>query len=276
MHERDTGQESEVLETEEQLVGKAQDAVSRSNWVVGECAHKWTQRYARGRTDADFAAMVGLSADQVYQRRRVWERFGAGDRNYPSLKWSHFYVVLNWDNAAECLQWAEENGATVAEMRAWQRVQRGEDLSTEPPPDPWSGDPTVTFVPDRLSEVRDPAGFGSSQSGAKSPDSSESGASGEPAETVAGVARESEGEYSPFRKGAASPGPAESPGETAVAERPEAAAERLVKRLATALERVNRSLTPEMVAAIEELPAESRRRFVEAMEELNEKAGRLL
>ena len=106
----------DVQETrsEEELVSVAQTAVSRCNWVVGACAAQWTRKFARGRTDADFGAMVGLSSDQVYQRRRVWETFGDVHGDYPSLKWSHFYVALTWDDAPECLQWAEENQATVA------------------------------------------------------------------------------------------------------------------------------------------------------------------
>ena len=64
-------------------------------------------RFARGRTDADFAQLVGLSADQVFQRRRVWETFADVYSGYPALKWSHFYVAVAWDDAAECLQWAQ-------------------------------------------------------------------------------------------------------------------------------------------------------------------------
>jgi hypothetical protein len=103
-----------VTETEQELVAQAQVAVSRCNWVVGECAAKWTQKYSKGRTDADFAAKVGLSTDQVYQRRRVWESFAGVRESFPSLKWSHFYAALNWEDAAECFAWTEENEATVA------------------------------------------------------------------------------------------------------------------------------------------------------------------
>ena len=97
---------SQVKETEEELISKAQSAVSQSNWIVGECAAKWTTKYAKGRTDADFATMVGLTPDQVFQRRRVWETFGDVFEDYPKLKWSHFYVALTWDDAPECLQCA--------------------------------------------------------------------------------------------------------------------------------------------------------------------------
>src|SRR6516164_4917977 len=82
------------IETEEQLVSRAQEAVSLCRWVVGECASKWTQRYARGRTDGDFAALIGLTGDQVYQRRRVWESFATLRSEFPPLKWSHFYAAL--------------------------------------------------------------------------------------------------------------------------------------------------------------------------------------
>src|SRR6266403_2119130 len=57
-------QTKRVEESEEQLVSRAQDAVSQCRWVVGECAARWTERYARGRTDGDFAALIGLSGDQ--------------------------------------------------------------------------------------------------------------------------------------------------------------------------------------------------------------------
>ena len=112
-------------ESESELVRRVQDALSHCNWDVGECAAIWTKRFARGRTDADFAALVGLSADQIYQRRRVWETFADVRESYPSLKWSHFYSALTWDDAAECLQWAQDIQATVAEMKAWRRAQRG-------------------------------------------------------------------------------------------------------------------------------------------------------
>ena len=60
---------------------------------------KWTEKYARGRTDADFADPVGPEADQVFQRRRVWETFADVHAGYASLKWSHFYAALTWDDA---------------------------------------------------------------------------------------------------------------------------------------------------------------------------------
>lgn len=116
---------------EQALIDRARAAVSESHWLVGDCAAEWTKRFARGRTDADFANLVGLTPDQIYQRRRVWETFADVRERYPHLQWSHFYVALTWDDAPESLQWADEQEATVAEMRAWRRAVRGEELQDE-------------------------------------------------------------------------------------------------------------------------------------------------
>lgn len=122
----------QIEETEQQLIDRAQTAINTSNWTIGECAAKWTSKYARGRTDADFGAKIGITGEQVRQRRAVWERFGGNSNTvleFPGLKWSHFYVAIQWDDATDCLSWACEMQATVAEMKAWRRAQRGEDLS---------------------------------------------------------------------------------------------------------------------------------------------------
>lgn len=144
-----------ACDSEMDLVRVAQDAVSDCNFRVGQCAAHWCVKYARGRTDADFGSMVGLSGDQVYMRRRVWERFGF--RNVPELRWSHFYVALTWDDADECLEWARENQATVAEMKAWRRMNHGQDLTVDSEGDldrdysnPGYGDPIVSPRPEPM------------------------------------------------------------------------------------------------------------------------------
>lgn len=264
----------EVRESEEELVEKAQQAVSSCNWVVGECATKWTQKYARGRTDADFAVLVGLSPDQVYQRRRVWETFGDVVGEYSTLKWSHFYVALNWDDSPECLQWAQENEATVAEMKAWRRAQRGEDLTEDAGDDAdWGGEFGVHYVPSELTPVREPgtAGGGTEGRGASS-----RGGAARGAETVASAARESDGgDYAPFRNTAGSPAPKEQ-GEIAVAEKSPISAEQLASRMTSTLERINKALTPQMIREIRKLPEKSRARLLQAVNELSSKAAALM
>jgi len=268
----------DVLETEEELISKAQDALSHCNWVVGECAGKWTKKYAKGRTDADFGAMVGLSSDQVYQRRRVWETFADVSGEYPSLKWSHFYVALKWDDAPECLHWAVENGATVAEMRAWRRLQHGEDLTTPPFDDEEAG-AMIAFVPTDPTLVRDPADSTGDPSRRPS-----AGAAGErdsesDRARVAAVARESDGgdgSYAPFRQGAGSPAPQANSAGVAVAPRPDASAEQIIMRMTKTLERCQEALTPEVCRQFKKLPDKVRNRFIKAVGELSSKAAGLM
>jgi len=268
---------NDVQETEEELISKAQSAVSQSNWVVGECADKWTRRYARGRGDGDFAVLLGLTADQVFQRRRVWQTFADVYQSYPSLKWSHFYAALTWDDAPECLQWADENQATVAEMKAWRRALRGEELKSESQTDDeWGGPASVAYVPDDHVAVRDPSEFtqGEFAEGdprSRSPRGSEESRS--PAETVSGVARGSD--YAPFRSGAGSPAPKDSES-VAVAPRPQPSPEQLITRMSTTLERINEALTPDVLKAFKSLPEKKRSRFLKAVSGLSTKSARLL
>ena len=141
--------------SEDQLVDRARSALSQCNWVIGECAVAWTEKYSRGRTDADFGSMIGLSGDQVYQRRRVWETFSDVHEGYPGLKWSHFYVALNWDDAAECLGWANEMEATIAEMKAWRRARHGEDLTTPADEEPIDPSGFLSATPAFVKQVGD-------------------------------------------------------------------------------------------------------------------------
>jgi len=266
-----------VTESEEELVTTAQSAVSQCNWVVGECAAKWTQKYAKGRTDANFGTLVGLTGDQIYQRRRVFETFGDVYNNYSSLKWSHFYVGLTWDDAPECLQWAEENGTTVMEMKAWRRMMRGEDLTEETSVDEWGGESAVSFVPSEPTAVRHPDEFGQTPSesfGSRSSSGSES------PETVSAAAREAGGPedaYSPFRKGAGSPPPKEgSSSNVAVVEKPRVAADQLAKRMTATVERINKALSPDVLKDFHKLPEKMRTRFIKAVGELSTKAADLM
>ena len=251
-----------IKETEADLVSRAQLALSRCNWEVGECATMWTTRFARGRTDGDFGVLIGLSADQVYQRRRVWETFADVRENYAHLKWSHFYSALTWDDAAECLQWAEEIRATVAEMKAWRRAQRGEDLSAAGEEEPFSillGEPMAVKAPSD-----NPAAPGSRSEGVRL------GSSEEESPALAGVARQSgEGaEYTPFREGAASPPPA---GQSPV-DRAPLTPEQTVKRITSAVERCQAMLTSEVRQAFPKLPEKVRQRFLRALKDLQQAA----
>ncbi len=252
-------------ESESELISRAQTAVSQCNWVVGECAAQWTRRYAKGRTDADFGLLVGLSGDQIYQRRRVWETFGDVRGDYPSLKWSHFYVSLNWDDAPECLQWAEENQATIAELKTWRRALHGGEAADDSPPDPWGGDPNISFVPTTPVPVRD-VEDSTSDAADRSRMGGETRAEREANEVA----------YAPYRSNAGAAPESESPAQAASAPSDGRETEQLINRITTTLERINKSLTPEVLEKLGELPETLEGRFRAAVEELHAKTRSLV
>lgn len=252
-------------ESEQHLINTAVEAVSQCRWVVGECAAKWTQRYARGRTDAEFGLLIGVSGDQVYQRRRVWETFSSVRGEFKTLKWSHFYAALTWEDSLEALRWAQEMEATVAEMRAWRRAQHGEDLTVEA-----VEEEAIRYLPTELEAVQDPADFAEAGSRGES----RAPGSGSPADrtALAGVARQvgDDGEYSPFRSDAGSPASSKGAGERSGATVEPPSPEQLVKRITTTLERCVKVLTPEFRKDFRRLPEPVRERFLEAAAELAE------
>lgn len=262
---------SKTIESESALITRAQTALSQCNWVVGECAAQWTQKYAKGRTDADFGNLIGLSGDQVYQRRRVWETFADVHDTYGDLKWSHFYSALTWDDAAECLQWGNENQATVAEMKAWRRAQHGEDLS-EPAEDldgP-SFDPGNEFLTAEPGYVQEPSMAGAGVRG-------ERGAVTEGTErpiTAAGFARESSGDdYAPFGKGAR--GSASSDGGSDEGSRGAPSAEQIVKRITSAIEKCDAAISPDVIEQFGVLPITIQQRLINAVDNLTSKIAGL-
>jgi len=258
-----------VAESEEQLISIARDAVSQCNWVVGECASKWTSRYARGRTDADFGQMVGLSGDQIFQRRRVWESFGETHRSYEGLKWSFFYVALNWDDAEDCLKWAQESDATVSEMRAWRRAQRGEDLFAESSEgySEWAAPLGIDTSTVPLSRVVDPSQYTPSGMG----DRAGMGA-GErsAAATMDMVARDAGDNYAPFRADAGSPAPKVRDAEPG-SERQELTPEQFWKRASSMLDKLSKALTPRLLNALDKQPESVRERLRDSLTDIREK-----
>ena len=258
-----------MAESEEVLIQQARDAVSQCNWVVGECAAKWTARYAKGRTDADFGQMVGLSGDQIFQRRRVWERFGSVYTNFEGLKWSFFYVALTWDDAEDCLTWAREGDATVAEMRAWRRAQRGEDLFTESSEgySEWAAPLGVDTSEVPLSRVVDPSEFVQSGMG----DRAGLGGSRTGAATMDAVARDAtDSSYAPFRADAGGTGPKADAPEPGV-RRAELTPEQFWKRASSMLDKLSRALTPGLMKALPEQSDAVQEKLREAIRELSEK-----
>ena len=241
--------------------------MSSCNWEIGECASQWTKRYAKGRTDADFGGLIGLSGDQVYQRRRVWESFAELHKEYTGLRWSHFYAALNWEDAKECLQWSVEMEATVAEMKAWRRAQHGEDLSA-----PASGDDAGNYLTVDAGFVQfvDGEAVGQSAAGTGRGEST-----GSPkGATAASFAREAEGgsdddSYAPFGKSARG----DAAGSTATKATPSTAM--IFRRAAKFLKGFNAQLTPEVLEGFHQAPSEVQQEFLKAIDALTAKAAGL-
>ncbi|MBX3444890.1 MAG: hypothetical protein KF774_20990 [Planctomyces sp.] len=258
----------EQRESETDLVSRAQQALSQCSWTVGECAALWTKRYARGRTDGDFGAQIGLTSDQVYQRRRVWEAFSDVRERYEHLKWSHFYAALSWDDAAECLQWANDMQATIAEMKAWRRAQRGEDLQEPAADEQPPFDPLVEFMSAEPALVRAPGTDGGDPRAARERGADEGDR--ERAVTATAVAREAGEEYAPFGKDARGPAPAEGRAGSSAP-----SAEQIFKRLTAALEKCDQALTPAILESFSELPIQVQQRFRKAVDSLASKTAGL-
>jgi len=105
--------------------------VSRTNWEKGRIICQWRAALvAAGAPASEYSdeawsrRVGGISPQHVGRLRRVFERFGQVNENYPGLYWSHFCAALDWDDAEMWLEGAVQNRWSVAQMRA----QRSEVL----------------------------------------------------------------------------------------------------------------------------------------------------
>lgn len=117
--------------SEQAIIELAREIESKSAWIIGEKAFRWQQTYARGRPLCDFAALIRIDVEHVAQCLNVFKRFADMQHKFPDLRWTHFKAALEWDDANECLAWANEMRATVAEMRSWRRARRGDEEPAE-------------------------------------------------------------------------------------------------------------------------------------------------
>jgi hypothetical protein len=161
----------------------------------------------------------------------------------------------------------------VAEMKAWRRALRGEDLTVDAVDDEWG----VAYVPSEAVAVKDPAEFGESDRRARN-GRTESNAERSAAETVTAVARDSgvgDSDYAPFRSGAGSPAPKQVDS-VATEPRPQVSPEQLITRMSGTLERINEAMTPDVLKAFKSLPEKKRSRFLKAVSGLSTKTARLI
>jgi len=126
-------------DTEQQVIARAvsaREAEGQAWYTIGECAAAWCERYAAGRTDADFAKLIDSDRQRVNEAKRVWKRFGSVVRTSgQTLSYSHFVAALGWDDAETYLELAVESGLSVDGMQKRRNIDRridaGEDLTTD-------------------------------------------------------------------------------------------------------------------------------------------------
>jgi hypothetical protein len=173
---------------------------------------------------------------------------------------------LNWDDSRDCLSWADETRSTVAEMRAWRRAQRGEDLSIDA-----VEDEAIQFIPAETEFVHDAEDSDGRPAG-KLPQSASSAGDQERA-VLAGVARQGGGEgdeYAPFRTGASGAAPRQGAADRPAGDAEPPSAEQLTKRLTSTLERFVKMMTPEFRREFRKLPQQVKERFMIAVQDLRD------
>ena len=112
----------------ESFVSEAEQILAPTQWEIGRIASECKE--VTGKTDAELGERIGLSRDQVQQRRSVWDRFGDDSDMYRNLKWSHFHAAMNWDDAAETLKTADRDDMTVAVMVRYHDLRHGKTSPT--------------------------------------------------------------------------------------------------------------------------------------------------
>jgi hypothetical protein len=126
----------------------------RQSWFRAERLWKLKEQF--GETDDLIGERHGWSRQYVHQMRCVWETFGDQWAVNPgvdktTVHFKHCREALTWEDAPECLLWADENDASAAEMKAWRRMQNGEDLTVDsdsPETDDASGGQTEHEAPE--------------------------------------------------------------------------------------------------------------------------------
>src|SRR5687768_1609111 len=105
-------------------LGRWNKLVSTTNWEKGRIVVEWRQALAsQGLPVTEFSDDVwsrlagGVTSQHVGRLRRVYQRFGAVQKQYRGLYWSHFQAALDYADAEMWLEGAVQNGWSVAEMR---------------------------------------------------------------------------------------------------------------------------------------------------------------
>lgn len=122
-----------------EYVGRWQKLVSTTNWDKGRIICQWRDALvdagapATVYSDQSWANLVGnVTPQHVGRLRRVYTRFGDFQDAYPGLFWSHFQAALDWDDADQWLDNAQQCGWSVSKMRSERWQANGSPADSKP------------------------------------------------------------------------------------------------------------------------------------------------
>jgi len=124
-----------IERTSAEYLGRWNRLVSMTNWEKGRIICQWRAALiaadvpGASYSDREWSRRVGnVTARHVCRLRKVYDRFGRLQQDYPGLYWSHFQAALEWPDAEMWLEGAAQSGWSVAQMRN----RRGEALGAPP------------------------------------------------------------------------------------------------------------------------------------------------
>jgi hypothetical protein len=128
----------QVEESERQLIDEQLAILEQENhckWESGRLIHEWTQRYAKGRTDADYSKLIGgkMPRSTCQMRRSVYENYRDVCSTWSKLSYSHYKTSISWDDAEEWLAEADKSDWSVATMQR-KRADVYAEFEAEPSP----------------------------------------------------------------------------------------------------------------------------------------------
>lgn len=129
--------EARVDDASMPFVGTWHKLVSSTNWEKGRIIANWREAQIAAGADAShysdeaWAQMVGdVTSQHVGRLRRVFDRFGVSQSEYPGLYWSHFHAAIDWEDAEIWLEGAVQQKWSIAAMRRQRDQAHGGAEST--------------------------------------------------------------------------------------------------------------------------------------------------
>jgi len=151
----------ELVTASQPFMGRWNRLVSTTNWEKGRIIGQWRESLiSQGLpqfeySDEAWSQLVGgVSGQHVGRLRRVYQRFGHVQEQFPELYWSHFQAALEWDDAEMWLEGAKKSGWSVAQMRTTRWETLGKVESARPrPEDAVSAEADEDFEPSRAANA---------------------------------------------------------------------------------------------------------------------------